>query len=89
MEISFTTMIIANNKIMANKINVEVAAEVYMWEIYSSGCIIIGDIWGINIIIDKIKGIDKIIIILMIIDGIGRLGEMATKYENRTNIPLT
>lgn len=88
MEIIFTTTIIEVNKISASRIRVGEELDEYRKEINSSGCVLMREEEGYMNIISNIEGRSSRNIMFMVSEGMGMLGVIATKYENRTNIPL-
>lgn len=55
---------------------------------YSSGCVFSGIVEGYNIIEIIIIGAIHNMVKLIISEGMGMFGVIATKYENKTNMPL-
>lgn len=88
MEINFTTITIVRSKINASIINNMLDGLEYIKVKNVLGCWIIGTIDGIFAIIIKVIIIRASVETFIIMEDDGIFGVMATKYENRTNMPL-
>lgn len=81
-------MIIVSSNTSANRMSIGLEFIEYRNEMYSSGCVFCGIVDGYMRRIMIIIGRRATKVIFMVREGIGIFGEIATKYENKTNMPL-